>query len=216
MISKQHNSRKQKRRQIKNKQGNSRSITNITRTILRPLSTSALIVCTEMIAVSSVSGTADISFSRASVYSPSYDLNNLFTLTDFSETAEYEFCRLLNVTMEFVRSADETSMFNNVKGGSVLLTYYPILQGIAMPYSVTSRDQTSYALDLMTFDPQVITLPIYNIEYVGSSSGKTSNNTTIHPRNFFQDFDGQLSISSSNTSANIASVPLFSVKVMFT
>jgi len=84
-----------------------------------------------------------------------------------------------------------------------------------MPVSIISRDQIAHRLDLMTFDPQNVRIYPTNIDYQKSSSGATANNTGIKPLAFFNDIDGQLSIASDNTIANVASVDLFSVRVSF-
>ena len=84
-----------------------------------------------------------------------------------------------------------------------------------MPVSVISRDQIAHRLDLMTFDPQNVRIYPMNIDYQKSATGVTANNTGIKPLAFFNDFDGQLSIASDNTVANVASVDLFSVRVSF-
>lgn len=84
-----------------------------------------------------------------------------------------------------------------------------------MPYSVTSRDATSYQIDLMTFEKQYVILPIYNLFYTNSTTNRMCNNSATNTYGFFADMDGQVSISSNNSVANIASVPLFNVKVSY-
>ena len=119
--------------------------------------------------------------------------------------------------MELVRAVDETAMFNQVHGSYIYLAYYPVLSSIAMPASVLSRDSTAYRIDLMTFDPQYLALPIYNLNYVKSTaSSVTANNSAINPIGFFADMDGSIVVASDNTTSNIASIPLFSVRMTYT
>ncbi len=106
-------------------------------------------------------------------------------------------------------------MFNQVHGKFVYLSYYPVLSGVTMPASILSRDITSYRVDLMTFDPQILTLPIYDLNYQKTTSGDTANNAKINPLAFFSDIDGTIAIASDNTVANIASVDLFSIRVSY-
>lgn len=84
-----------------------------------------------------------------------------------------------------------------------------------MPASVLSRDVTAYRLDLMTFDPQHLVLPIYDLNYQKTGTGVTANNSIKAPLAYFSDIDGCLAIASDNTMANVASVPLFSIRISY-
>lgn len=100
-------------------------------------------------------------------------------------------------------------MFNNVHGKFIYLAYYPILSSIAMPASVLSRDARAVKLDLMTFDPQYVSLTPANVFAPNTSTGENSNNSVITARGYWTNADGQVSIASDNTVANIATVSLF-------
>ena len=67
----------------------------------------------------------------------------------------------------------------------------------------------------MTFNKQDFTIYPENLLYVTSTSGVSANNSCVVPRGYWTDSDGQLSVASDNTTANIATVPLFTVRVSF-
>lgn len=100
-------------------------------------------------------------------------------------------------------------MFNNVHGKFIYLAYYPILSSIAMPASVISRDARAIKLDLMTFDPQHVSLTPANVFASNTSTGDMSNNAVMNSRGYWTTADGQVSIASDNAISNIATVSLF-------
>ena len=88
---------------------------------LTPLATTTKIIITDNISVSSVSGIFEIGFNIGGVVGTQYDLNRVHLLPDFTENSNYEFARLEYINFGFVRSCDETAMFNNVHGKFIYL-----------------------------------------------------------------------------------------------
>lgn len=183
--------------------------------VFRPMSTSVTLLCTDNVLVTSVSGVPDIAIKAGGVNQSYYNLSRLAALADYTENNEYEFFRIKRVSFVLTRSADETAVFNQLHGCSIFLTYYPVLSSAAMPYSVTSRDASSYKIDLMTFNQQSLVLYPEDIDYQNSVDGATYNNKHTMPYGNATKIDGCLAISTDNTVANIASVPLFQMKVSY-
>jgi len=170
------------------------------------------VVCTEAIAIVSTTGIPAISFAG----NADYNFRRLGGLADFIDhSSHYAYYKLNKVEVNLVRSVDETSMFTNTKGCNVLLTYYPDLTSASVPYAITSRDQTSYRIDLMTFEEQKIMCPMINIEYTSSSGAFTMNNTKWQSISRVSDLDGELVISDNNTVVVPAGTKLFSMEIKY-
>lgn len=142
-----------------------------------------------------------------------YNFSNLATLTDFVEnTGMYQYFRILKVQLILERSVDESTMMNGIHGSSLLLNYNPTYTSVNYPFSALSRDQSAYKIDQMTFDPQVVEAPIYNIQAYESS---LINNSMYLPTERAGEIGGQFCLASDNTTLNSTTVKLFNVKIVF-
>ncbi len=180
--------------------------------VINPLKTMSKVVCSDNLSISSFVGTALIAITNT-VSNQWYDLSTLSTLADFVDNSVFEFCRISRVVFTLVRSADETTMYNNTHGCSIYLGYNPTLKSSPIPYSYLSRDVTSYKVDTLTFSPQAVMLPMLDVWYPGAAGDY--NNSVINPYSDVQNLFGQLSIASDNTTVNAATIKLFSLKVEF-
>ena len=108
-------------RKVKRRGGNPKGALQSLNKTLSPLATTTRIIITDNISVSSVSGIFEIGFNIGGVVGTQYNLNRLHILADFTENSNYEFARLEYINFGFVRSCDETAMFNNVHGKFIYL-----------------------------------------------------------------------------------------------
>ncbi len=106
-------------------------------------------------------------------------------------------------------------MFNYVHGKYIYIAYYPEVSSTAIPASSLSRDARAVRLDLMTFDPQFVSLVPANIWFPKQGTGPNSNNSVINSRVYWSTADGQVSIASDNATSNATTVTLFTVRVRF-
>ncbi len=99
-------------------------------------------------------------------------------------------------------------------GSSLYLTYYPLYLSLPVPYSYASRDVTAYKIDVMTFNKQVVIIPMLDVWYT-DSTGTQLNNSKINTISSVGLLLGELAITSDNSVVNAAQEKLFSVKVEF-
>ncbi len=161
-----------------------------------------------------VNGTAEIVFgSNTALY---WDLSSIATLSDFTEQSDgFRFVKVKRITVDILRTSDEVTMFSNLRGGDVYINYYPDIFSSSVTYADLSRDINSYRIDVMTFDPQRIVVPIpdyagYNINAGIDYWLNPSKTITLGQLPYVS---GQLAIRTSNTTNNNAVVVLF--KLMF-
>jgi len=178
---------------------------------INPFETGTTIKCIDNTYITSGVSNADIFFSSgAALY---YNFNYLSTLTDFVEAAAmYRYFRLKKVELVIERVVDENTMLANLHGASLFIAYDPVLESTSTPYSTISRDQSAYKIDQMTFDPQVVQAPIYNV--LAFDSEKTNNSVYLSTGRAGE-IGGEFCLASDNATLNVSAVRLFNVKVIF-
>jgi hypothetical protein len=124
--------------------------------VLNPFITHSLIKCIDNTYIQTGVSTPDLFFTATNQHY--YNLSNLAVLTDFIEVVDmYRYFRLRKVDFVFERVVDEATMYARTSASPIFINYDPTMESITVPYSTVSRDQSAYKLDMMTFEPQMVT-----------------------------------------------------------
>jgi hypothetical protein len=178
-----------------------------------PFRTRTRVVCLDNFSIATVAGSATIRFSTGFDY---YNLSNLSTLTDFTDqAASYFYVKIHGITVDILRSSDEATVSANMHGTSIYLNYYPTSSSTSFGPSSMSRTESTYKLDLMTFNKQKVFLPIYNLMYKGAvgTDAVFLNNAVMMDTSDVQYLKGELAMSSDNGTVNAAAILLFNLRV---
>jgi hypothetical protein len=176
-------------------------------------SSSVKVLIIDNIGISSNTGSPNITFSGGVNY---YDWKTLFTLTDFTDNANYRFAKIHSVTLNLERSVDEITMATMMTGNFIYINAYPELFSTSIPISGISRDQYAYKVDTMTFDHQSYKVPMVNIQlYDTQINPVIINPSKAMPYSEVQYLPGQFSIGSDKTLNAPATQKLFNIKVSY-
>jgi hypothetical protein len=186
--------------------------------VIRPFSTFSEVVCTETFALSTVTGSPSIVMRDAVGIFSQYDFRRLASLVDFTQqTDSYSYFKVEAIKLELVRSADEATMFANLRGSAIYINYYPDLYSTAISYGTLASNELSYQIDLMTFSRQTVICPPEKLDCVVAAPVDliTINLKNVMPVTFCQYLPGQISVAAGNTVNNAANLNLFSLKIVF-
>jgi len=184
---------------------------------IQPYSVKSSVIANSTSAVQLIANnaTSDIKFSTGDTF---YNLNSVAVYDDFTEQSDsYYFCKVESVQVEITRTADESTMNSNLHGCMLLINYYPQITSTNLNFSTLYRSQNTYQIDTMTFDKQLISVPMNGPHYLATTGGvdywlKPNNfNITSH----VQFLQGQFSVYSNNTTNNAALVPLFGLRFKY-
>jgi hypothetical protein len=132
--------------------------------VIRPFSTFSEVICTETFALSTVTGSPSIVMRDAVGIFSQYDFRRLASLSDFTQqTDSYAYFKIEGIKLELIRSADEATMFANLRGSAIYINYYPDLYSTAISYGTLSANELSYQVDTMTFNRQTVICPPVNL-----------------------------------------------------
>lgn len=165
--------------------------------------------------IATVAGSSTIRFSTGFDF---YNISNLSTLTDFTDqAASYFYVQIHGITVDILRSADESTVSGNLHGSSIYLNYYPTSSSTSFGASSMSRTESAYKLDLMTFNNQQVFLPIYDLLYKTSVGADAimMNNSVVMDTSDVQYLKGELAMSSDNGTVNAAALLLFNIRLSF-
>jgi hypothetical protein len=184
---------------------------------MNPFSTKTRIIAMDNMYIQNSVGTDRITYTNGQSY---YNLSTLWGLTDYFDVKDhYSFVKLNSVSFEITRVADEATIRDSCNG-SIWLHYAPDLSNTVETAANLKRNQSSYEIDLMTFDKQLIVCPFSNIQ-LESQTGIivgdfiTINNHVPMVTNLVKYIQGQLSLASDNTRTGAESKRLFSIVVRF-
>ncbi len=181
---------------------------------MNPLKTRSAVKCIDNESLTVVSGGYQVLFTgSANNY---YNFASLIGLTDYTQqTDSYQYVRLRAVKLEFTRAADELTVLNAVRGGSIYLNYYPDVSSVSLPYSAISHFENAYKLDLMTFEPQVVVCPAIDMLYL-SAGGVVFNTSWLTSVTTFNTLiQGMIAVATDNTTVASSTQKIFSVKITY-
>jgi len=116
--------------------------------------------------------------------------------------------------MEITRAVSDAQMYSSLQGASVYLGSYPEGFSSTVTYATLSRNADSYKLDLMTYEPQILHIPIKNLMCL-DQAGKITNNAPPMLASFVANMPGMI-VTAANLPANApATQDLFTVKLSF-
>ncbi len=183
--------------------------------IINPIAQRTNIVVTATNILKANAGSPDITFASGSTF---YNISTITSLTDFIDSADsYLYCRISKITVDIVRSSDESTVSANLRGNDIYINYYPNLVGSIVSYADLSRDINSYRVDPMTFDLQKIVCIVPSMINYNLAAGV---DYWIDPTKFnlitnLSNILGEIVINTGNTVNNAATLALFTLKMRF-
>lgn len=181
--------------------------------ILYPISQAVKTTLSFSDTIQTVNGSPEVVFGSSGLY---WNLNSIAGLTDFTEASTgFKFVKFVQIQVDIIRTADEASMFTNLRGGDIYLNYYPDSSSLPFSYADISRDINSYRIDVMTFDTQriLIKLPDYTVNFNSGGNLYWLNAIKNMIIGHVQYLNGEIAIKTANSINNTAALVLF--KLLF-
>jgi hypothetical protein len=187
----------------------------LTRTI-NPWATSSRIICKGNTFISTKADSAAVVFSASA--QPYLNFNYLTSLTDFTDAANmYNFVHIKSISLEITRVVDEATITSALSGAAIYINQYPSIINESPSLDLISSNDSTYKIDTLTFEKQVLHLPIRDVQFATIagldmsviSTGKMMEVPLVDL------IRGEMALASDNTNVAVAGQKLFSVLVRY-
>jgi len=129
----------------------------------------------------------------------------------------YNFVRIKFITVEIVRVVDEATITSSLSGSAIYFNQYSSIKSTAPALDLIASNDSTYKLDTLTFDKQVLHLPVRDVQVSTSVAGDILclSTSRMMETALAEYIPGEMAIASDNTNVAASNVKLFSVLVKY-